>query len=86
MVVKTITVTEDAYILAREAKFENESFSDLLKRTFTRKRLKIADLLGIMGESEEEAEAMKKRVKAYRKEVNKNMEERYARFRNIRAD
>ena len=38
MATKTITIMEDAYEMIKKAKKEGESFSDLFRREFSRKR------------------------------------------------
>ncbi len=51
---------------------------------FTRvveKRLKIADILGVLGNSEEEAEAIKRRIKKDRKAFTKDFERRQKKIR-----
>ncbi len=55
MGVKTITVTEEAYMLLAKEKKGEESFSQVIKR-LTRDRGKLADSLGAWKMSEKEAE------------------------------
>lgn len=84
MAVKTITITEDAYNLLARAKAEGESFTELFKRTFTRKKT-IAEIGGYLGTNETEAEAWKRTIKESRKKETAKFEENYARIRNIRT-
>lgn len=78
MAVKTITVTEDAYDALKRLKHEDESFSEVIKRTAGQK-MKIRDLWGALVETPEKMEAFAKRVKEARKELGKGFEERMKR-------
>ena len=49
MATKTITIMEDAYELLKKAKLADESFSDTIRRTYS-KRNKIEDFFGAWGE------------------------------------
>ena len=80
MVVKTITVTEDAYESLKRLKHEDESFSEVIKRLAGKKML-VKDLLGILKKSPEEHEEFIKRVKRIREEMSKDMGERIERVR-----
>ncbi|HLC84479.1 MAG TPA: antitoxin VapB family protein, partial [Candidatus Nanoarchaeia archaeon] len=75
MVTKTITVTEDAYESIKSLKSKEESFSELFLRLSDQK-MKIKDLFGILGKSEEEAKLMQQRLKQYRQKFSKDAEER----------
>ncbi len=68
MVTKTITITEDAYKLLAENKYNNESFSKVIRRTFTQQNKKtIKDFLGLL--SNEEGERIIKNLDK-RREIN----------------
>lgn len=49
MATKTITIMEDAYELLKAAKEENESFSDTIRRTYSKKK-SFEDYFGAWGE------------------------------------
>lgn len=59
MATKTITIMEDAYDLLVGAKESGESFSDLIRRTYSKKR-DISECFGAW--SEEFGEAIKKDI------------------------
>lgn len=75
MVVKTITVTEDAYNALKKDKEENESFSEVILRTHG-KKLTVKEICGILKESPEEGKAWSERVKKIHAQFGKDMEER----------
>ena len=57
MVTKTITITKDAYNLLAQHKQQSESFSEEIRRIFSKKKTKtIADFFGIL--THEQGEAM----------------------------
>lgn len=76
--VKTLTVTEDAYDSLKRLKMGDESFSQVIKRIAGQK-MKVKDLLGAMVESKEEMDAFANRVKEEREKLGKDMEERIKR-------
>ncbi len=75
MVIKTITVTEDAYEALKKLKHENESFSQLFKRLGDTK-VTVNDIFGLSKSSKEESDEFLKRVSGVRKNMNKDMEKR----------
>lgn len=75
MVIKTITITEDAYNSIKRLKDTGESFSELFLR-ISKKTTKVEDLLGAVKISDKDAEAMKKRIKEYRKKTSEDIMER----------
>ena len=77
MVVKTITITEDAYEAIKRMKGVEESFSELFRR-LGKQQLTIDDVAGILDESEEETEAFRKRVQESRKRMNVGFRRRIA--------
>lgn len=81
MVVKTITVTEDAYNSFKQLKLPNESFSDLMKRMSSTKAT-VNDIFGT-GKGNIDIESLKKTVKNLRRRFNDNMEDRRERLRHI---
>lgn len=53
MATKTLTITQEAYNILFENKLDNESFSDVIKRTFSKKRSKsLNDFFGLITEDE----------------------------------
>ena len=53
MVTKTLTITEEAYILLRGAKVKDESFSEGIIRLFSQKRKRpLTDFFGIISEED----------------------------------
>ncbi|MBI4140804.1 antitoxin VapB family protein [Candidatus Woesearchaeota archaeon] len=77
MVVKTITVTEDAYDAMHHLKHEGESFSELFLR-LSSKPILVKDIVGILQHTPEEARAFAERVKKIHEELGKGWEERIA--------
>ena len=60
--VKTITITDEAYHEIKNMKMVNESFSDLFRRLASRK-LKVREIIGILGTSESDAKEWHERIK-----------------------
>ncbi len=75
MVVKTITITEDAYDTIKGMKKPDESFSELFLR-IGKKPLTIKDIAGILKHTPEEAAEFRKRFWEYRKSLGEGMEKR----------
>lgn len=71
--VKTITITEEAYDKLKRMKLEDESFSNLIKRIDTQKT-SINSIIGIMKNID--TEAIKKKIKEFREEFTKDVEKR----------
>ncbi len=84
MAIKTITITEDAYNCVSRLKHENESFSKLFLRLGERK-LQVKDLIGAIKITEKEAKEWQEQIGESRENLNKDMGERYAHFRQLRA-
>ncbi len=73
MVIKTITITGEAYENIKRLKAADESFSKLFMR-LSREKVKVRDLLGAV--KMKDAEAMKRKIAEYRKKVSKDILER----------
>lgn len=73
--VKTITITEEAYNLIKSNKKEGESFSQLFCR-ISKRKLKISEIIGVLDISEERANEWIKDIHNHRRETDKNMRER----------
>ena len=66
MVTKTLTIMEDAYNLLLNNKLKDESFSEEIRRTFSKKKKKnLMDFFGIL--SNKEGEGMLKDLEKIRK-------------------
>jgi len=80
MSTKTLTIMEDAYKLLAGNKLENESFSEEIRRMFSKKKSKkLIDFFGVL--SKETGEAMKKDLKRIRKEQMKLTKQRLSRLK-----
>lgn len=77
MVVKTITITEDAYVAVKSLKNDDESFSDLFLR-LGKQRVTFKDIVGILGPGDIDTDA----VKDLRKKMSRDME---AKISHVRA-
>ncbi|PIN78427.1 hypothetical protein COV16_05915 [Candidatus Woesearchaeota archaeon CG10_big_fil_rev_8_21_14_0_10_34_8] len=72
MATKTLTIIEDAYNLLKENKLKEESFSEEIRRLFSRKsKRSLKDFFGILNDN---AEAMQKDLAKIRNEQIKLME------------
>ncbi len=80
MVVKTITITEDAYEALKMQKQADESFSEVIKR-ITGRKLKIRDIIGILNHTPEEHKKLQERMREIREKMGKDVEERIQRVR-----
>lgn len=80
MAVKTITVTEEAYRRMKSLKMPDESFSELFNRLASEKNV-LWKFFGMY--PKEGAEKDRKRLKEFRERVTADMEERYARIRQL---
>ena len=71
--VKTITITDNAYESLKRLKIGDDSFSDVIKRISKEKKT-IKDFFGILGS--DNYEEMKEKTKKIRKELDKDAKER----------
>lgn len=73
MATKTITIMDDAYTLLLRNKMNSESFSDVIRRFFSRKK-SILEFAGAWDDmSEKEAEELKENIKKVRINLNKSI-------------
>lgn len=72
MAVKTITVTEDAYLAMKRIKNEDESFSDLFLRVSKKHVLTAKDLVGAISMTPHEGEEWSHRVTEHQKRMNED--------------
>ncbi len=85
--VKTITITDEAYEKIKAQKRPEESFSKLFIRT-SQRRVKLGDLLGILSSGNKEADAREarewqQRIKKMREEDIPLQERRHALLRQL---
>lgn len=83
MVIKSLTITEDAYDALKTLKHGDESFSDVILRTASEKVGAAAKYFGALKMPEEESKAWLGNIKESRKSLNKNFEERRKRIRGL---
>ena len=83
MVVKTITVTEEAYNSFKQLKQSDESFSDLMKR-ISGGRKTVNDIYGAL-KGKIDIEELQQRMKDSRKKFSEDWEERDDRLRQLRT-
>lgn len=77
--VKTITVTDEAYAHLKQMKNDEESFSKLIERLYhPDKKTDLRDFLGIL--NKEEAEELRQIVKETRKTLDTNLKGRAKRM------
>jgi len=79
--VKTITITDNAYDAIKNMKIADESFSELFTRISNR-QLKISDLAGALNHSSMDAEKFRQNVKKQHELLNEGAEER---MKDVRA-
>ncbi|NQU78644.1 hypothetical protein HQ545_02650 [Candidatus Woesearchaeota archaeon] len=77
MVVKTITIKQDAYDILSSMKRPDESFSDLIMRVGGDRKVTAKELFGRLNDSGSELKKMRLRLKEQREKMDKEMEERY---------
>lgn len=82
--VKTITVTDEAYEMLKKMKSGDESFSEVIKRV-AKPTLNIRDYFGIL--SKEDSKTISEEIKKRREKISKDIEERRnASIRHFRDD
>lgn len=87
MVVKTITITEEAYNKMKGLKKEDESFSELFIRIVNRQKVNLREYLGVVKISDkalkEWKEEFKKDKKALRETSKRRMKELEKRIKEL---
>lgn len=83
MVIKSLTITEDAYETLKKLKFKDESFSEVILRISKGKSNVIEKYFGILKMSEKEVNEWQKRIKEGRKEFDKHFKERQEKFKEM---
>ena len=72
MVVKTITINEDAYNILTSMKRSGESFSDVILRVGSENRVNLKDIFGKLKLPKKEFEEWKKELKTIRQEMEES--------------
>ena len=72
--VKTITITEDAYVKIKKIKRDGESFSELFARLAEGKKGDISDFFGALKLTEDKIVVERKRWKNAREKLDKDLE------------
>lgn len=85
MAVKTLTITEAAYISLRKTKQENESFSEVILRLSSGKK-SVVDFLGLLRDSEQPAEELQKKAAGTRKRISASIRKRHDSFRHFSSN
>ncbi|MBI2631892.1 hypothetical protein HYW75_02730 [Candidatus Pacearchaeota archaeon] len=81
MVVKTITVTEEAYNALKHLKKDEQSFSEIIIEISSEKKGDISGFLGILKNKSKELAEMRKEIKKRKGEINKESSEREKKIR-----
>lgn len=77
--VKTITIMNDAYELLKKAKNENESFSDVIRKIYSKKNVDLSRHLGVL--DKKEYVNLQKDMKKLRENMSKDMKKRFKKIR-----
>lgn len=80
MVIKSLTITEDAYDALKAMKHENESFSDTVIRITRNRVLVVERMFGALKMSEKEANELVKNIKKRREESDREYRKRRERL------
>jgi predicted CopG family antitoxin len=79
MATKTITIMDDAYIMLLKSKLKNESFSDVIRRVFGKKR-SIMEFAGAWKDMDKsEINKMKEGIEEYDIKETKKLLKKYRR-------
>ncbi len=84
MVIKSLTITEDAYGTLKRLKYENESFSDVILRIGREKTNVLDRYFGICKMSEGEAQNLFTSIKENRRQNEKQYQEKQKRLRMLK--
>jgi len=85
MVIKSLTITEDAYDALKRLKHGDESFSEVILKVTSDRTDVIKRYLGAAGVNEKEADAWKARLSERRKTVDNEATTRQSRFARVRG-
>lgn len=81
MVIKSLTITEEAYKSLKRLKYEDESFSKAILRIAKEKSNAINRYFGTLRLSEKEAKEWKNNINNRRREISKELEDRIKKLR-----
>ena len=81
MVVKTITITENAYNSLKKLKHGEQSFSEIIIEVTKEKHGSLDRFFGILKGSEKELDKLKESVKSYRKKFDMDSGKRTEKLR-----
>jgi len=80
MVIKSLTITEDAYEALKSMKYGDESFSDVILRLSKEKVGAAAKFFGMWKDKPEFADELARNIKEHRARFDKESAERQKRF------
>lgn len=83
MVIKSLTITEEAYDSLKRLKYSDESFSEVIIRVAKEKKPNLEKYFGILKQSETKAEGWIKRIKKSREEFNASATKRSGKLSKI---
>ena len=82
MVIKSLTITEDAYDALKRLKYGKESFSDVIIRMSKEKVGLSAKFFGSIKMTEKEVKEWKENIKKRREDINREFEDRSKKIRS----
>ena len=83
MVIKSLTITEDAYDALKGMKYDNESFSDVILRIKKKQVILVEECFGVMKMSDKELKETLDNLKRIREETGRGFEERAEKLKMI---
>lgn len=86
MVIKSLTITEDAYDALKAMKRGDESFSDTVIRITRNRALVVERMFGALKMSEKEADELVKNIKKRREESDREYRKRRERLNRAWTD
>ena len=82
MVVKTITITEDAYNVLKRMKKSNQSFSELIIEFSEEKKGHLINLFGILKDKSKDMDELQEKSINYRKDFDSDSLARIKKLKN----
>ncbi|GEM_PF-6687131 len=83
MVIKSLTITEEAYNALKRIKYEEESFSKVIIRISNEKRGSLAEYFGVLKDSKDKLHELKKEIKERRSKINLEFLERTKKIKRM---
>ncbi len=83
MVIKSLTITEEAYNSLKRLKYGDESFSKVIIRVAKEKKPDVKKYFGILRSSKTTTEEWINRIKKNRNEFDKHFTDRQVRLRRV---